>query len=203
MRTRPRACCGRLWLLLALTSCALPQPGVPPATYVLEATLPEPVVPAAGAPALEVDAIQAWPQAEGAAMSYLREAGKLERYAESRWLDAPARLLDPLLRRALEGSGGFGAVVPEPSVVRTSLRLSAELETLQQELLTTPSRIRVALRVTLVDLRDRRVLGSRRFEVVQPAPSDDAYGGVQAADHAVSQLLAEVAAYCARLAAER
>jgi len=200
MRTRPRACCGRLWLLLALTSCALPQPGVPPATYVLEATLPEPVV---RAPALEVDAIQAWPQAEGAAMSYLREAGKLERYAESRWLDAPARLLDPLLRRALEGSGGFGAVVPEPSVVRTSLRLSAELETLQQELLTTPSRIRVALRVTLVDLRDRRVLGSRRFEVVQPAPSDDAYGGVQAADHAVSQLLAEVAAYCARLAAER
>jgi cholesterol transport system auxiliary component len=188
---------------LGLTGCAVPRPSEPSATYLLEPALASPAPVPTGALTLGVSPVRAWPQVDSAAMSYVREPGKLEHYANSRWIDTPARLLSPLLRRALEHSGTFAAVVAEPSPVTTQLSLEAELETLQQEFLTTPSQVRLALRVSLIDLGHRRVLGARRFEVVEPAPSDDAYGGVRAANGAVSRLLAKVVEFCISLETER
>jgi cholesterol transport system auxiliary component len=44
------------------------------------------------------------------------------------------------------------------------------------------------------------VIGSREFESVVEAESEDAYGGVKAANEAVHIVLAELAAFCAEAA---
>jgi len=47
------------------------------------------------------------------------------------------------------------------------------------------------------------VLASREFEAVAAAPSEDAYGGVMAANEAVRSVLESLAAFCVETAASR
>ena len=54
----------------------------------------------------------------------------------------------------------------------------------------------VTLRAQLVDLGTQRVVASRLFDIREAAPSEDAYGGVLAANRAVPRLLEELVAFC-------
>jgi cholesterol transport system auxiliary component len=66
---------------------------------------------------------------------------------------------------------------------------------LEQQFFSTPSRVRLALRVQLIDLKQQRIIGTRDFEVFEDAPSDDAYGGVIATNRATAKLLEQLAAW--------
>ena len=76
------------------------------------------------------------------------------------------------------------------------LQIGDELLLLRQSFLVRPSRIELALRLQLVDLAARRVLATRYVEVDESAPSDDAPGGVVAANVALAGALAQAAAWC-------
>jgi cholesterol transport system auxiliary component len=65
-----------------------------------------------------------------------------------------------------------------------------------------PSRVEFTLRAQLVHVQGRRVLATRYVEAVQEAPSDDAPGGVAAANAAVARALEQVAAFCVEASAE-
>jgi cholesterol transport system auxiliary component len=60
--------------------------------------------------------------------------------------------------------------------------------------------VRFALRVRLLGAGGG-LLAEREIEAEEQAPSDDAYGGVVAANRAVSKVLDEVVAVCAEAAA--
>jgi cholesterol transport system auxiliary component len=83
-------------------------------------------------------------------------------------------------------------VLTPPSAAAVDLQLDITLIRLQQEFLQTPSQIRLTLRATLTDLKRNRVLAGRLFEAIEAAPQEDAYGGVRAADKAVTQLLTQI-----------
>lgn len=131
---------------------------------------------------------------------YVREAHKLEYYAHSEWVDTPARMLAPLIVAAAENSGAFRAVVRTPSAAAGDLRLDTEIMRLQHEFTGPSSRVRFSLRAYLVDNPTRRVLAWREFDAVVPAPSEDPYGGVVAANQAVHTVLESLAAFCAETA---
>ena len=128
---------------------------------------------------------------------YLRDAYKLEYFANSEWVDPPARMLPPLLVSALERSGAFRAVIQTPGSASGDLRLDTQVIRLQHEFQTTPSHARFTLRAYLVDDKSRRVVAWREFEADVPAASDDPYGGVVAANKAVQMVLADLSAFCA------
>jgi len=188
-----------------LAACAaLQPPEVEHAnTYVLEA------MPAAGAPrpkgnlVLEVSAPRARPGFDTPQMAYTQRANALEYFARNRWADTPARMLAPLLAQALDHSGGFRAVVQAPSLAAANLRLETELVRLQQDFGARPSRVRLTLRAQLIDTDARRVLASAEFDETEVAPSDDAYGGVIAANRALGRLLERLAKFCAETPAPR
>lgn len=125
---------------------------------------------------------------------YLREPHRLEYFANSQWVDPPARMLGPLLVAAIEKTGVFAAVVLVPGAADGELRLDSEIIRLQHDFQTSPSRVRFGLRVTLVNDKTRQVLALQEFEAVEPASSEDAYGGVLAANRAVQQVVQQVAA---------
>ncbi|TAJ96328.1 MAG: hypothetical protein EPO39_20250 [Candidatus Manganitrophaceae bacterium] len=128
-------------------------------------------------------------------IAYLKRSHEVSYYAASEWTDPPARMLAPLLVQALERSHVWRTVVQMPSAVRGDYRLDSDHLTLAQEFFERPSRVRLTLRTQLIDLQHARPVGTKAFEILEEAPSEDAYGGVIAANRAVAKLLEEVAVW--------
>jgi cholesterol transport system auxiliary component len=182
-------------LSCALVACALPRSTESPIhTYVLavDDSAWEPGAQARP-PGAKGVLIVGLPQAEAgfdsARMAYLQRPYEVNFYATNQWADTPARMLVPLLVRSLESTGLWRAVTPMPTTVRGDYRLDISGLVVQQEFLQQPSRTRILLRTQLIDLKDQRVMGSSSFEALEPAPSDDAYGGVLAANRATAKVL--------------
>ncbi len=149
----------------------------------------------AGAPAgmygvLVVAVPQAAPGFEQPRIAYLRRPSEVSYYANHVWADSPSRMVMPLVIRSLETTGLWRAVVPMPTGIRGDYQLDLSGLLVQQEFLQQPSRSRVQWRTHLVDVKAQRVLGARNFEALEPAPTEDAYGGVLAADRAMATVLA-------------
>ena len=187
-----------LVLLVLLGGCTAlaPTPLPDPNLHVLAAAPVAGAAPGARDLVLEVGVPRASPGFDTPRMAYVQKAYELDYFADNRWADAPARMLGPLLTQALERSGGFRTVVQAPTVVPSDVRVNAELIRLQQNFTMRPSRAELALRVQLVDVRARRVLATKLFEETENATSENAYGGVAAANAALERLLARVVEFC-------
>jgi cholesterol transport system auxiliary component len=190
----------RAALLVALLApaCAGLQapPAQPVSTYVLEASRSaEPQRPRRGL-SLAVCVPRARAGFDGPQMAYVARTHELAYFAGHRWADAPARMLAPLMAQALEASGCWRSVVQAPSAAAAELRLDAELVRLVQDFTVRPSRVRLTLRVELIDTASKRVLAVRELDEVEAAPSDDPYGGVVAANRALERLLGRLDELC-------
>ena len=186
-----------LLLAAALAGCsALPAPRVENVNVHVLAAEP---LPAATRPqrdvVVEVALPRAWPGFDTTRIVYVRQPYELDYFAASRWADTPAKMLGPLLARALEQTGSFRAVVQPPSAAPADVRVDTELVRLQQDFATRPSRVEITLRVQLTDLHGRRVVAVREFEGAESAPSEDAAGGVAAANAALQRMLGDVAEF--------
>ena len=131
-------------------------------------------------------------------MGYMRRPHELLYFATSQWADTPARMLAPLLVQVLERTGTWEAVAQMPTTVQGNYRVELDNLALRQEFFERPSRVRLQARVQLIDLQRQCVLGTRYFEVLKTAPTDDPYGGVRAANQAVTSFLGEVASWLGR-----
>lgn len=125
-------------------------------------------------------------------MVYVRQNHRLEYFAHSEWVDAPARLLGPLLVSAAQRTGAFAAVVLASGTAAGDLRLGTELLQLQHNFQTQPSLVQVSLRVYLTDEKTRRVLAWQTLSAQAPASSDTPQGGVAAANQAVQAVLVQL-----------
>lgn len=154
----------------------------------LEADAPRPM----NVPTLLVSLPQPAPGFESQRMAYEQVPHELRYFATSQWVDSPARMLAPLITTTLETGKEWDSVVQLPSVVRGDYRLDISQVALVQEFTQQPSRIRLTLRAQLMTVYDPRVIGTRSFEFREEAPSEDAYGGVQAAHNAARRFLVEL-----------
>jgi cholesterol transport system auxiliary component len=187
-----------LTLAMLLGGCAgLQPPRVENSnTYVLGAQPFAGTVRAKRDLVLEVGAPRARPGFDTPQMVYVRQPYELEYFATNRWADTPSHMLGPLLAQGLEQTGSFRAVVQTPSTVPADLRVDTELVRLQQNFATRPSRIELTLRAELIDVRGKRVLATKSFDETEDAPTDDAYGGVTAANLALGRILEQLADFC-------
>lgn len=196
--------CAGLALLAAigLVGCGgslLPKPAAPPVLFTLnDSAAASPRQAArAGTSTLLVAQAQAAAGHDSRLIAYSREPNRIDYFAASEWVAPPAAMLTPLLARAVEQSGAFRNVLRAPSDAAFDWRLATEGLRLIHEFSVAPSRVRLTLRVSLLDSATRRVLAGRDFEVVVTSASPDAAGGVAAAQTAALQLAQEVAAFCA------
>lgn len=200
---------GLIGLLLALgAGCSALRPAAvdQPHFYSLDAARSEAPAgvpnPSPAAPTLIVNPPHAAAGFSSPRIVYLREAHQLEYYAHSEWIDSPARMIAPLIVKALSDSGRFRAVVMTPSAADSDLRLDTEIVRLQHELDVQPGVVRFTLRATLVDNRTRKVLAWREFDERAAAPSETPYGGVLAANQVVQTVLVQLARFCAETSAQ-
>ena len=158
-------------------------------TYVLTASTTESPMSQTNSGVLLVAQPRAEPGFDTALIAYTKSPFTLDYYTKSSWVDTPAQMLMPLIIHAMENSRAFKAVLSLPTPVEGNFRLETNLIRLQQEFLQKPSRARLTLRAKLIDTVTNQVLGIQLFEVTAVAPSEDAYGGVQAANVAVKRIL--------------
>lgn len=128
-------------------------------------------------------------------MAYVRQPHVLEYFAKNQWADTPARMLWPLLVRAIEQKAGFSAAVPASSLVNGDLRLDTEIIQIQQEFTSSPSKMHITLRAQLVEQTHYRVLATQTFEAFENADTDTPDGGAAAANRALKQLIEQIAAF--------
>lgn len=185
-----------LGLLPGCTILRPPQPTVMN-YYALEAETGQATTPAGGGGrlTLEVSPTRALPGFDVSRMVYVKRPSELDYFAQNQWVAPPARMITPQLVLALAHSGKFHAVV-QGAAAAAQLRLDSELVRLQQDFLQRPSRVRLTLRVQLIDVGTQRVLASGEFGASEAAPADNPYGGVLAANRALTRVLAQVAAFC-------
>lgn len=191
-------------ILSVLGGCAslLPPPPKPDQVFVLEAAPPTKITPtsASSRAVLAVSLPRARAGYDSAQMIWVRQAHGLETYARHRWANTPAHMLTPILVQSLEDSAAFHAVVQAPSSVAANLRLDTEIVRLHQDFRALPSRVHFTLAAQLVDIPSRRIIASTTFEESETASTDDAYGGVRAANRALERLLPKITAFCSQRA---
>lgn len=129
-------------------------------------------------------------------IAYMEQAFGLRYYTRSRWADTPSRMLAPLLADAIQATGQFQALYAVPGSIAADYRLDTELIRFHQDFTQQPGVVHITLRAQLVDLRENRVMRTQQFNIVEPTTANDSYGGVVAANRAVSQLLDELAQFC-------
>ncbi|MCW5800063.1 MAG: membrane integrity-associated transporter subunit PqiC [Nitrospira sp.] len=187
---------GLVMAACAATACVLPRSEDNPIrTFVLmnaeiDGASGSRVAQAGGQGVLVVAVPQAAPGFEQPRIAYLRRPSEVSYYANHVWADSPSRMVMPLLIQSLETAGLWRAVVSMPTGIRGDYQLDLSGLLVQQEFLQQPSRSRVQWRAHLVDVKAQRVMGARNFDALEPAPTEDAYGGVLAADRAIATLLA-------------
>ena len=129
-------------------------------------------------------------------IAYMQQVYGLRYYTRSRWADKPARMLAPLIADALQATGQFLAVYATPGSLAADYRLDTELVRLHQDFTLQPVVVRITLRANLIDLRSHRVVATQQFDIDETVATDDAYGGVVAANKAVNRLLDALAQFC-------
>jgi cholesterol transport system auxiliary component len=186
-------------LLAACSNFTAPQT-VSQNIYVLEAG---PAIPTAQVKrdlVLAVSVPRTRPGFDTPQMAYFKQPHELNYFATNRWVDTPARMLEPLVAQAMMQTESFRAVVQTAGAIPADVRLDIELVRLQQDFQTHPSRVQLTLRAQLIGVRGKRLLAERQFDEVENASSDDAYGGVVAANRLVQRLLGELAEFCVNAA---
>lgn len=190
--------------LALLAACVGPQgKSQDSATYLLNVSLPIKSSNSKSPHTILVAPMRAHPGFDTPRMAYQREPNRIDYYAYNRWVEAPARMLTPLVTQALEANQSFAAVVQAPGAAHTQLRLETELVSLTQDFSTKPSRMRLVLRAQLVDTQTQSIRGSRSFETQAPAGSEDARGGADAVNRALPEMLGRLAEWVAQASANR
>lgn len=190
-------------LLLNLQACTvLPAgPKDSPAAYMLNQALQTPVKLNPQGPSLSVSVPIANVATDGPQMRYQRVPYQLETFTQSRWMEAPARMLLPLLVNTLESSGAFSAVLGADTAPFGGVyRLDTELLHFKQDFLVKPSAMHIALRAQLYDMAQHQLVASTVLEYRQAAATNDAEGGVRAANEILPKILQDLQAFVVQYA---
>lgn len=136
------------------------------------------------------------PGYQTSSMLYMLTPYKLSSYVNSQWVAPPSQMLLPLFVRAIRQTGHFFSVVSPPFLGITHYRLETRLLKLQQEFFSPISQVRLSIQASLIKSQENRVIATKIFEVLIPAPNNNPYSGVLAANRAAGIIMHRIALFC-------
>lgn len=129
-------------------------------------------------------------------MAYVLGQHKIAYYAKNLWVIPPAQQLTPLIVTALQQSHHYKGVVTAPYIGITDLRLATSLVKLEQIFNKGGSHVIMQLSASLTNVTTGKLIASQQFKVKIPAPLNNPYGGVVAANQATSVLIQRLVLFC-------
>ena len=159
-------------------------------------------------PPLALADIEANARLDGTQMLYrlgYADANEVRPYGQSRWSQAPAQLFRQRLREALAATRTVLGPEESATIARTEGRVPDTLRVTLEEFshfFESPSTSVGLIRVHATLIRTApggdRVLAQRSFIAQQPAPSNDAPGGVKALAAASDAVVADIVAWASQ-----
>lgn len=120
---------------------------------------------------------------------YLKDSILMDAYLYSRWSDSPSRMIDRAIYSSLQNQQLFETLIPATSSATADLTLESDLHAFYHRFLDDAhSEGFVDITYRLIDTKTKRPIASKRFIIIQPAPSADAQGGVSALNSATHTL---------------
>lgn len=135
---------------------------------------------------------------QGKEMVYSVRPHEFSDFAKNRWVEPPVQMLQPLIIQALQNTHHFKAVAPAVSVGRYDLLLNTQIIDFYQDFCEAGSVFKLTLRAQIIRVSSGRVVVSKQFTIIQPAPRPNPYGGVIAANLASEKVLNELARWSVR-----
>jgi len=186
--------------LAAITACSLPGSSRNTAKqlYVLQGediSNPVPVPVAKPCITLRVNTPGSAAGLNTARMAYSTKPGQLDYFAYHEWVAPPAKMIASMIETRLETSALFGLVIAGSPDIRANLRLDSELRVLQQDFSGNSSTVIFAIRVNLVDVASRAMIGSKTFSYRESTEDRNAESGVVAANRVTGRFLDDLVAF--------
>lgn len=125
-------------------------------------------------------------------MTYSRSANIIESYTKSEWAEPPVNLIKVALANALIASGAYKDVLMEPTTISSPYKVDATLQSMQQVFQGNQNSIELSLMVRLVNTATHQVVFSKVYRATEVASSQNAEGGVEAYNRALSLLLPSI-----------
>jgi len=132
------------------------------------------------------------------AMAYTEKPYQISYFAKNRWAATPSQMLQPLMVETLQKTHYFRSVGGTGALGAYNYVLQTEILEFNQAFFAGRSVVNVKLRAQLIKTTTNRVIATHEFTVVETAPQRTPYGGVVAANRAVSNILAQMAAWCVK-----
>jgi cholesterol transport system auxiliary component len=104
--------------------------------------------------------------------------------------------LQPLVVQTLQNTHHFRTVSSTVGVGQFDYMLTSQLVKFQQDFVNGRSVFRLTLQVQLIRSATNAIIASKEFVIVEPAPENNPYGGVVAANRAADRMLRELARFC-------
>ena len=180
------------WLIVA---CSFQPQSNELSIYVLQAEVNPPRATASSNRVLLIAQPRAEAGFDSRRIAYTEKSSAINYYSQSEWADEPAELIAPLIADTIGKTEYYRAVLTQPTPVAADHRLDVELIRLQQDFLQQPSQVHISMRVSLSDAASNTLIASQLYNEREPAPSDDAYGGVQAANRVLSRILLDLSTW--------
>lgn len=182
--------------LLSLTACSFaPVIVVPDKTYTIDTDTASYKATHKSADTLLVASVQVPPELEEDGMLYVQEAHQIQYFTQNRWVAPPAKMLQPLIVRALEQTNYYQAVVAPPSIGIINYTLMVSLDKFQQVFANNTSVMDISMSVTVINNQSRKIVAHRVFAARAPTQGGTPYAGVLTANAIFSRLLNQIAEF--------
>lgn len=122
-------------------------------------------------------------------MTYTRNANVVEAYTKSAWVEPPVYLVKVALANALIASGAYKDVLMAPTSIPSPYRVDTTIQKMQQNFANGQSTIDLSLAVRLVNTKTHQLVFSKIYSTSEPTATQNAEGGVEAYNRALTRLL--------------
>lgn len=150
-----------------------------------------------GAKTLLVTMPKSAPELNAKSMIYSQKPYEIQAFAKHRWVNKPAKMLQPLLVQSIMNNPQLQSVVASPFAGRSDYRLDTEIIDFRQDFSGEQSQFQITLSAHLVDSKSQRIIASRQFTRVNQAVANNPRAGVTAANQAIDKLLEELEQFIA------
>jgi cholesterol transport system auxiliary component len=192
-------------MITGLLVCAC-SPVKTPKIQSFELTSPQPkglLLRTASRSTLLVSMPVADPGYRSSKMIYTKIPFQLKSFSVNKWVAPPSQMLLPILLQRIRERNFYKAVVSPPFSGSTSYRLDTQLVNFQQEFFRSVSQVRLVIQANLYSNASGAVVASKRFHALIPAPGNNPYSGVLAANRAAAVVTTQIAAFCLRYSKRR
>lgn len=128
-------------------------------------------------------------------MVYRTKPYQLAYFAQNRWAETPAQMLQQLMVQTLLATHHYHAVVTPPFLGKYDYILSSQILELRQDFTRRPAVTRFRLHVTLSKTSTNQIIASQEFTIQEPFYCNTPYHGVIAANRAVEKALSRIVTF--------